>query len=115
MQSNLRLFHHLVLHFPVPAAWLHIAHRLIVAITGLMMGSLLFKAWKTQRTQTPILVTTTVAAVFFFSQALLGSQMVAGYPPYLLGLHQATAAGVWAAATGGLNIPSLFLFAIVFM
>jgi protoheme IX farnesyltransferase len=80
-----------------PAAWLHISHRLLVAITGLLMGFLLFKAWKTQRTQTPILVATTAAAVLFFSQALLGSQMVAGYPPYLLGLHQATAAGVWAA------------------
>ena len=79
------------------AAWINLAHRLMVPITSLLMAVLFFKAWRTQRTQTPILVSTTAAAVLFFAQALLGAKLVAGFPAYLLALHEATAVAVWAA------------------
>lgn len=79
------------------STWLHVFHRMIVALTGLLMLALLIQAWLTQRSQTPIIVTSTAAATLFLAQALLGARMVAGFPPYLLGLHQATATAVWAA------------------
>jgi protoheme IX farnesyltransferase len=80
-----------------PAGWISLGHRLVVAIAGVLMLSLFWRAWRTQRTQAPILVSATVAAVLFISQALLGAQMVQGYPAYLLGLHQATAVAVWGS------------------
>lgn len=82
-----------------PAGWLNLGHRLMVLGTGVLVVSLVLRAWRSQRTQTPILVSTTAMAVLFFSQALLGAKMVAGYPAYLLGLHEATAVAAWAAIT----------------
>jgi len=82
-----------------PAGWLNLGHRLMVLGTGGLVVSLVIRAWRSQRTQTPILVSTTAMAVLFFSQALLGAKMVAGYPTYLLGLHEATAVAAWAAIT----------------
>ncbi len=81
------------------AAWLNLLHRAIVAATGILMAALLVKAWRTQRSATPILVATTSAVVLFYSQALLGARLVEGYPAYLLGVHTATAVAVWAALT----------------
>lgn len=77
------------------AGWISLAHRLVVALSGMLMLALFLRAWRTQRTQAPILVAATVATVLFFSQALLGAQMVQGFPAYLLALHQATASAVW--------------------
>jgi len=79
------------------AEWINMTHRVIVLMTGVLLLSLIFKAWKTQRTQAPILVSTTAGVVLFVSQALLGGLKVASiYPAYLLALHEATAAAVWA-------------------
>jgi heme o synthase len=84
--------------FPAdPIGWLQVIHRLLVAGTGLLMIALFLQAWRTQCTQAPVLVATTAAFVLFISQALLGIRMVQGFPAYLIGLHEATAAGVWAA------------------
>jgi protoheme IX farnesyltransferase len=80
-----------------PAGWINAAHRLVVLLAGILIGASLVQAWRTQRTQTPILVAATAAAVLFFAQALLGAKLVAGFPAYLLGLHQATAVAVWGA------------------
>jgi protoheme IX farnesyltransferase len=80
-----------------PAGWISLGHRLVVALAGVLIMSLFWRAWRAQRTQAPILVSATVAAVLFISQALLGAQMVQGYPAYLLGLHQATAVAVWGS------------------
>jgi protoheme IX farnesyltransferase len=77
--------------------WVNLAHRLLVALSGVLVGLSFIQAWRTQRTQTPILVATTTVGVLFFAQALLGSKLTAGFPAYMLGLHQATAIGVWAA------------------
>ena len=35
------------------STWIHSTHRLIVAITGILMAALLVGAWRTQRAQTP--------------------------------------------------------------
>jgi len=84
--------------FPVsPAGWLSLGHRILVLVTGGLMSLLVWRAWLSQRTQTAVLVSTTAAGVLFFAQALLGAKLVAGYPAYLLVLHQATAVAAWAA------------------
>lgn len=75
--------------------WLQLSHRLIVAAAGILMLALFFQSWRTQRTQTVILVASTSAVVLFFAQSLLGSRLVAGYPLYMLVLHQSTAAAIW--------------------
>jgi protoheme IX farnesyltransferase len=80
-----------------PAVWLSLVHRLIVLVAGSVLVALLVRAWRSQRTQTAVIVATTSAAVLFFAQALLGAKMVQGFPAYLLGLHEATAVAAWAA------------------
>ncbi len=80
-----------------PAGWLALGHRLVVALTGLLVFALARQAWRTQRTQTPVIVAATAVAVLFFAQALLGAKLVQGFPAYLLGLHQATAVAMWGA------------------
>lgn len=77
--------------------WVNLIHRGIVALSALLLVTLFFKAWRTQRDQTPVLVSTTAAGVLFFSQALLGARLVNGFPSYLVGLHEATAVAVWVA------------------
>ena len=78
--------------------WINLVHRFITLGTGLMVVGLLVQAWRTQRSQTAILVSTTAASVLFFSQALMGSVEAAqAYPPYLIALHIATAGAVWVA------------------
>ncbi len=77
--------------------WLSLGHRLLVLAAAGLMGALLYRTWRTQRTQVPVIVATTAAVVLFYAQALLGAKMVQGYPVYLLALHGATAAATWAA------------------
>jgi protoheme IX farnesyltransferase len=76
---------------------LNVSHRLWVALTGLLMGIGIIQAWRTQRTQTAVIVAATAAAVLFFAQALLGARLVQGFPAHLLWLHQATAVAAWGA------------------
>lgn len=81
-----------------PAGWMNMLHRLLVATSGVLMAGLLIQAWRTQRSQTPIIVSATIAAVLFFAQALLGGQQVAqAFPLAMQALHMATAIAVWAA------------------
>ena len=82
------------------AGWINMAHRLAVLSSGLLMAALVIQAWRTQRTQTAIIVAATATFVLFTAQALLGSLDVANrFPPYLISLHQATAIAVWSALT----------------
>ncbi len=89
-----------------PAGWINVVHRVIVFITGGLLAALFIQAWRTQRTQTVILVSSTAASVLFISQALMGARLVQGFPIYLLALHEATAVAMWgvlvvqAAAVG---------------
>jgi protoheme IX farnesyltransferase len=80
-----------------PAGWISLGHRLVVLGTAVLVTVLLRRAWHTQRSQPAVLVATTAVAVLFFAQALMGARLTAGFPAYLLALHRATAAAVWAA------------------
>jgi protoheme IX farnesyltransferase len=84
--------------FPTnPEQWLSFMHRVVVLLTSVIMVVILFQAWRTQRSQTPILVSTTIGVVLFFAQALMGIKLVEGFSGYMLVLHKATAAAVWIA------------------
>ncbi|HSF80090.1 MAG TPA: heme o synthase [Anaerolineales bacterium] len=80
----------------LPALWANIVHRLIVLAAGIMVYLQFRQAWRTQRSRTPIMVSATAVMVLFSAQALLGAKLVQDFPVYLLVLHEATAAAVWA-------------------
>jgi protoheme IX farnesyltransferase len=81
-------------------AWIHLIHRLFVGLNSVGMLLLLISAWRTQRSQTAVLVLTTSAAFLFFSQGLIGAFFAPrNYPIELIGLHSATATAAWAILT----------------
>lgn len=76
----------------------NMAHRVVVAMSGLAMLALLRQAWRTQISSPAVLVSATAAGTLFFAQALMGAVNAAqGYPPHLIGLHTATSTAIWAA------------------
>jgi len=78
--------------------WIHTTHRFIVGLASILVVIVVVQAWRTQRTQTAILPAATVMGVLFFAQALVGAlNTTQGFPVFLLALHVATAAAVWAA------------------
>jgi len=82
---------------PDTLGWINMGHRLISALAAILIVWLVIQAWRTQRSQTAILVSTTAAGVLMVAQVLMGAfETAQGYPIYLLGLHIATAVGVWA-------------------
>jgi protoheme IX farnesyltransferase len=80
------------------AGWINLIHRTITGIAGILLAWLWLKSWRTQSRNTAILVATSIPAILFVSQALLGVKQIAdGSPAYFLGLHVATAVAVWVA------------------
>ncbi len=78
--------------------WIHMIHRLIVGAVSILVVVVVVQAWRTQRMHTAILPAATVMGVLFFAQALVGAlKTTRGFTPFLLALHVATAAAVWAA------------------
>jgi protoheme IX farnesyltransferase len=78
--------------------WLDFFHRLMTFVSVLMMARLVIKTWREFRDQTAVLVLTTISAVLFFSQALMGAvESARGYPAYLIALHSATSISVWVS------------------
>jgi protoheme IX farnesyltransferase len=75
--------------------WVNLSHRLLVVLVSGLVGVLFIRAWRTQRTQPGVLVASTTVGVLFFAQAFMGARLVDGFPPYLLGLHSATAVASW--------------------
>ncbi len=82
-----------------PLGWVHMVHRLLAGFMSVHVIFLLRRAWLTQRTQRGILSAATLTVILFFAQVLVGALKVSNqFPIYLLGLHVATAAAVWAMA-----------------
>ena len=78
--------------------WINMGHRLVSGLAAFLIVWLVIQAWRTQRSQTAILVSTTAAGVLMVAQVLMGAfETAQGYPIHLLGLHIATAVGVWSA------------------
>jgi len=79
--------------------WVHMGHRLLVGFIAIQLLLLLRLAWRTQRSQRGILSAATLVVVLYFAQTLVGAVKVSNsFPTYLLALHVATAAAVWAVA-----------------
>ena len=82
-----------------PYGWLQMSHRILAALLAIHFLFMLRSAWRTQRSQRGILSAATLTVVLYFAQILVGALKVStGFPAYLLGLHVATAAAVWAMA-----------------
>lgn len=82
-----------------PLGWIHMIHRLVAALMSVHVLLLLRRAWRSQRSQRAILSAATLTVVLFFAQVLVGALKTSlGFPIYLLALHVATAAAVWAMA-----------------
>jgi protoheme IX farnesyltransferase len=89
------------------AGWISLFHRFVVAAAGILLAVQFFLAWRTQRSQAPILVTTAAAASLFLAQALMGARLVQGFPVSMLALHLATATAVWAALAAQVTLVGL--------
>lgn len=81
-----------------PLGWLKQSHILLVGIASILMFIVLRKAWREQREQRVLLPLTTILAVMFFGQALVGAmQVTQNYPPHLVFLHQLTTVALWVS------------------
>ena len=95
-----------------PVGWIALAHRFAVGLTSLLMAWLLITAWRNYREERILLPLTTVIAVLYFGEALIGAvQTARGYPLHLLVLHGLTATSLWIglgalALISGLTSPA---------
>ncbi len=81
-----------------PWAWLAMSHRLIVALVGILMVVLLRGAWRSQRRNTPILVSTTAVVLLFYLQSMMGGiKIIRDFPLHLIVLHGFSAIAIWVA------------------
>lgn len=81
-----------------PLGWLKQAHILFVGIASFLMLIVFRKAWREQRKQRVLLPLTTILAVMFFGQALVGAmQVTQSYPLHLVFLHQITTVALWVS------------------
>jgi len=81
-----------------PLGWLQQAHVVLVGIASILMLIVFRKAWQEQREQRILLPLTTILAVMFFGQALVGAmQVIQSYPAHLVFLHQLTTIALWVS------------------
>ena len=85
--------------FPTaPLGWLKLAHVLLVGIASILMLIVLRKAWREQREQRILLPLTTILAVVFFGQAMVGAVLVTqNHPAHLTFLHNITTFALWVS------------------
>lgn len=78
--------------------WIHMTHRVVVALSGLLVFAVVLLAWRRQRSVTTVLTAATLVGTLYIAQAYVGAlKTMLGFPVFLLALHVATAAAVWAA------------------
>ncbi len=76
--------------------WLALGHRMAVGLASALVVWLFFMAWRHFREERVILPLTTVIAVLYFGEALIGAvQVSGGFPLHLVILHGLTAASLW--------------------
>jgi protoheme IX farnesyltransferase len=83
-----------------PLGWLKMLHLGLAGLASILMAGLLLKAWREHRQDAVLLPLTTITAVLFFGQVLVGAvQVIRGFPLHLLVLHLFTAVSLWIALT----------------
>ena len=79
-----------------PIGWLTLVHMSLVGIASFLMLVVFRKAWREQRQQRVILPLTTILAIMFFGQALVGAmQLTQPNPGHLIFLHRLTIWALW--------------------
>jgi len=80
------------------SGWAQMFHRISVGLSAVLVVSLLFQAWRTQRDHRLLLPLTTISVVLFFAQAFVGAiQVTRSFPVYLMIMHSLTAVALWIA------------------
>ena len=83
-----------------PLGWLKMLHLGLAGLASILMVVLLLKVWREHRQDSVLLPLTTITAVLFFGQVLVGAvQVIRGFPLHLLVLHLFTAISLWIALT----------------
>ena len=81
-----------------PLGWLKLAHMSLVGIASILMLVVFRKAWREQREQRIILPLTTILAVMFFGQALVGAIQITRLDAgHLVILHKLTTVALWVS------------------
>jgi protoheme IX farnesyltransferase len=79
-----------------PVGWLVNVHTALVGLASLLMLAVFRKAWREQRSQRVLLPLTTILAVMFFGQALVGAvQVTQPGAGHLIFLHRLTIWALW--------------------
>jgi heme o synthase len=79
-----------------PLGWIKLAHMSLVGVASILMLAVFRKAWLEQRDQRIILPLTTILAVMFFGQALVGATQVTQVRvEHLVVLHKLTTLALW--------------------
>jgi protoheme IX farnesyltransferase len=77
-------------------AWLAFSHRIVTLIAAGLIISVFFQAWRRHYRSLLTLTTATASAVLFVGQVFIGAlKVVRGFPADLVGIHAASAAGLW--------------------
>lgn len=81
-----------------PIGWLKLAHLSLVGVASVLMVAVFRKAWREQRDHKVILPLTTILAVMFFGQALVGAvQVTQPEAGHLVFLHRLTTIALWTS------------------
>lgn len=81
-----------------PLGWLKLVHVSLVGLASVLMLVVFRKAWSEQREQRILLPLTTILAVMFFGQALVGAVLVTqSHPAHLVFLHNITTFALWVS------------------
>jgi len=81
-----------------PIGWMKLAHMSLVGVASVVMLAVFRKAWREQREQRIVLPLTTILAVMFFGQALVGAiQVTQSYVEHLIVLHRFTTIALWVS------------------
>lgn len=83
-----------------PLGWLKLLHMALVGVASVLMVIVFVAAWREQRGQRVLLPLTTILAVMFFGQALVGAmQLTRADEGQLVILHQLTTFALWVSLT----------------
>jgi len=79
-----------------PLGWIKLMHMSLVGIASILMLAVFRNAWREQREQKILLPLTTILAVMFFGQALVGAiQVTQSHVEQLVILHKLTTIALW--------------------
>lgn len=85
--------------------WVHLLHRFLVIVTGLIIANLFIKAWKQKNDSAPTLVSATAAFSLFLAQSVFGIvNSSSGLIPILKFIHEGTSVAVFVSLALNLRL-----------